>query len=151
MSTPTSSTSKHTKPEGQTDSPVSTPTSASTPSLTTLHAGTPTPQAKSQSSSKPKPVNVFSNDGSFLERFQRTKKEEDEKKKHDEAISRKRAFDDRFKNRGKRKAASPSAEPADSTPPTKKAKELTQYEKEVKSYEGRSLKDQGIGVRPLVK
>lgn len=26
-----------------------------------------------------------------------------------------------------------------------------QYEKEVKSYAGRSLKDNGIGVRPLVK
>ena len=28
---------------------------------------------------------------------------------------------------------------------------LAQYEKEVKSYAGRSLKDDGIGVRPLVK
>ena len=28
---------------------------------------------------------------------------------------------------------------------------LGQYEREVKSYAGRSLKDDGIGVRPLVK
>ncbi|KAG9009535.1 hypothetical protein FRB94_011952 [Tulasnella sp. JGI-2019a] len=144
MSNPNSSSSTPKKGE----SSASTPTTTGAPVL----PGQSAPPAKSQSASKPKPVNVFSNDGSFLERFQRTKKEEDEKKKQEEATARKRAFDDRFKNRGKRKAVSPSAEePSDSTPPVKKAKELTQYEKEVKSYEGRSLKDQGIGIRPLVK
>jgi len=144
MSNPASSTSTR-----KTDSSASTPSGANTSVAPQAQQGTSTvPQAKS---SKPKP-NIFTNDGSFLERFQRSKKEEDEKKKHDEAIARKRAFDDRFKNRGKRKAPSPSAEPADpAPPPNKKSKALTQYEKEVKSYEGRSLKDQGIGVRPLVK
>ncbi|KAG8871475.1 hypothetical protein FRB97_008651, partial [Tulasnella sp. 331] len=117
MSNPNSSTLTPKKAEVS----ISTPTTTVSPAL----PGPSVPPAKSQSASKPKPVNVFSNDGSFLERFQRTKKEEDEKKKQDEATTRKRAFDDRFKNRGKRKAASPSAEePSDSTPPVKKAKEL---------------------------
>lgn len=84
--------------------------------------------------------------------MQRSKKAEDEKKKQDEVLARKRAFDDRFKSRGKRKTTSETNDSAESAaPPAKKAKELTQYEKEVKAYEGRSLKDQGIGIRPLVK
>ncbi|EPQ54680.1 hypothetical protein GLOTRDRAFT_130030 [Gloeophyllum trabeum ATCC 11539] len=117
------------------------------------------PAPGSATSSKPsgpkvKPANVFSNDGSFLERFQRIKQEEDEKKKQEEALARKRTFDERFKKRGKR--ASPEATvPTDTTdePAVKKAKSdkpLTDYERQVKSY-GTSLKDSGIGVRPLVK
>ncbi|KAJ8582313.1 hypothetical protein M405DRAFT_572737 [Rhizopogon salebrosus TDB-379] len=51
---------------------------------------------------KPKPVNVFSNDGSFPERFQRKKKEEN-KQKAEEALARKRQFDERFRKRGKRR------------------------------------------------
>jgi len=98
---------------------------------------------------------VFSNDGSFLERFQRIKKEEEEKQKQDDMLARKRDFDNRFKTRGKRPAESPnSSSTAAADPPSKKMKtekELTQYEKEVKSYAGRSLKDNGTGVRPLVK
>ncbi|KAI9568520.1 hypothetical protein HD554DRAFT_2172308 [Boletus coccyginus] len=38
--------------------------------------------------SKPKPVNVFSNDGSFLERFQRSRQEDDDKRKAEEALAR---------------------------------------------------------------
>ncbi|KAG8935758.1 hypothetical protein FRC03_006443 [Tulasnella sp. 419] len=103
-------------------------------------------------SAKSKPVNIFSNDGSFLERFQRSKKEEDEKKKQEELLTKKRAFDNRFKNRGKRPAeASPAETSSDPDHPSKKIKSLSQYEKEVKSYEGRSLKDNGTGIRPLVK
>ncbi|KAF9510933.1 hypothetical protein BS47DRAFT_1364151 [Hydnum rufescens UP504] len=91
---------------------------------------------------------------------------------------RKRNFDDRFlyglpftphlpetqKKRGKRPAASsvdaPDTEAStESGSSAKKAKSETplrrnlsaQYEKEVKGYQSRSLKDQGIGVRPLVK
>ena len=37
-------------------------------------AGSPPPASKPSAHPKPKPVNVFSNDGSFLERFQRIKK-----------------------------------------------------------------------------
>ncbi|KAF8648477.1 hypothetical protein AX16_006258 [Volvariella volvacea WC 439] len=77
----------------------------------------PSSSASSRASStKPgqKPVNVFSNDGSFLERFQRARKEEEDKKKELEAADRKKAFNDRFKNRGKRgrPTATPSTEPS---------------------------------------
>ncbi|KAG8897270.1 hypothetical protein FRB99_008272 [Tulasnella sp. 403] len=119
---------------------------------TPLLAASPSTAAKSQSTTKPKPVNVFSNDGSFLERFQRTKKAKEERRRQEELLAKKRAFDERFKTRGKRKTDdAPETDTADAVPPAKKPKELTQYEKEVKSYEGRSLKDNGIGIRPLVK
>ncbi|KZT19983.1 hypothetical protein NEOLEDRAFT_1076638 [Neolentinus lepideus HHB14362 ss-1] len=114
-----------------------------------------TPGVSKPSASKAKPANVFSNDGSFLERFQRIKREEEEKKKQEEALAKKRNFDDRFRKRGKR-ATPESSVPAESTvdePVAKKAKSdstLTEYERQVKSY-GTSLKDIGIGVRPLVK
>lgn len=77
-------------------------------------------------------------------------------------VARKRTFDERFKNRGKRPAPETSASSTADDPPSKRVKgdkdrdkdkdqPLTQYEREVKSYAGRSLKDDGIGVRPLVK
>lgn len=56
----------------------------------------------SRSHKSPRVQNVFSNDGSFLERFQRLKREEDEKKKQQELLERKKQFADRFKHRGKR-------------------------------------------------
>ncbi|KAI0314154.1 hypothetical protein OF83DRAFT_1138087 [Amylostereum chailletii] len=102
--------------------------------------------------------NVFSNDGSFLEKFQRLQKDDDGKKKR-EALARKRTLDNRFKSRGKR----PSPNESDSThspavdsarPPIKKPKKdhtMTDYQKQVKAFAGRSLKDDGMGVRPLVK
>ncbi|KAI1785522.1 hypothetical protein LXA43DRAFT_976145 [Ganoderma leucocontextum] len=49
---------------------------------------TPAPPKPNNAAPKPKPVNVFSNDGSFLERFQRLKKEEDEKKKTEDTIAK---------------------------------------------------------------
>ncbi|KAK7692947.1 hypothetical protein QCA50_004588 [Cerrena zonata] len=105
---------------------------------------------------KVKPVNVFSNDGSFLERFQQLKKDEEEKKKQEDALERKRQFDNRFKNRGKRPPPTESDSTSTTEPLSKKSKSeepLTQYEKEVKNYSGggRGLKDDGSGVRPLVK
>jgi len=111
----------------------------------------------SSSKLKTKAANVFSNDGSFLQRFQHLKKDEEEKKKQEDTMAKKRAFDNRFKNRGKR----PAPDESDSSPstattenPSKKPKadsNLTKYEKEMKNFAGRSLKDDGIGVRPLVK
>ncbi|KIP05317.1 hypothetical protein PHLGIDRAFT_119964 [Phlebiopsis gigantea 11061_1 CR5-6] len=103
---------------------------------------------------KSKPVNVFSNDGSFLERFQHLKKDEEDKKKQEETMAKKRAFDSRFKQRGKRPL--PLAESSDDTteiaPKKLKVDEpTTQYQREVSNYAGRSLKDNGNGVRPLVK
>ncbi|KAF8327401.1 uncharacterized protein EI90DRAFT_3067608 [Cantharellus anzutake] len=126
------------------------------------HSPSPAHPSKQPSpSSKVKPINVFSNDGSFLERLQRSKREEEERKQADVVAQKKRGFDDRFKKRGKRPA--PSADTPDSgssgetdepAGPAKKAKTsepLSQYEKEVQGYQSRLLKDQGIGVRPLVK
>jgi len=128
----------------------------STPQPTSVPLITPTQSSSKPSSFKstPKAANVFTNDGSFLERFQRTKKEEDEKKKSEDALMRKRDFDNRFKKRGKRP---PPDSSDDSTALAENLvkkhrldKPLTDYEEQVKSY-GRSLKDNGIGVRPLVK
>ncbi|EMD40183.1 hypothetical protein CERSUDRAFT_71962 [Gelatoporia subvermispora B] len=103
---------------------------------------------------KPKPTNIFSNDGSFLERFQRLKQDEEDKKKEEETLAKKRAFDERFKKRGKRPSPDPASSESATDSPAKKPKvekEMTQYEKEVKNYTTPSLKDNGIGVRPLVK
>ncbi|TFY74151.1 hypothetical protein EWM64_g9861 [Hericium alpestre] len=137
-----------------------TPSSASRYASPSAHSHASTPIHPTASSSKHyapkvKPVNVFTNDGSFLERFQRLQKDEDEKKKQEEILAKKRMFDSRFKKRGKR----PTPDSSDSKdtaadPPAKKAKPdepMSQYQKEVKTYAGRSLKDDGIGVRPLVK
>ncbi|KZT67302.1 hypothetical protein DAEQUDRAFT_767358 [Daedalea quercina L-15889] len=116
-------------------------------------AASPPPASKHTTHSKPKPVNVFSNDGSFLERFQHIKKDEEEKKKQEDILARKRTFDERFKRRGKRPSpdathSEPATEPASKKP--KVDAPLNQYEKQVKSYTA-SLKDNGAGVRPLVK
>ncbi|KAI6123806.1 hypothetical protein EDD16DRAFT_1564659 [Pisolithus croceorrhizus] len=111
---------------------------------------------------KQKPVNVFSNDGSFLERFQRNKRvEEEEKRKAELALARKRQFADRFKNRGKRHFPPPDTPSAVGTTdeqenPAKKPKFdgtslLTDYRKEVRKQDGKVLKDVGTGVRPLIK
>ncbi|KXN89060.1 hypothetical protein AN958_06364 [Leucoagaricus sp. SymC.cos] len=85
------------------------------------------------SGAKSKPPNVFSNDGTFLERFQRNKMEEQEKKKvetelersyttislslfvfsgtaHSTFSFRKINFEDRFKNRAKHRLPSPEDE-----------------------------------------
>ncbi|THH32416.1 hypothetical protein EUX98_g1772 [Antrodiella citrinella] len=119
-------------------------------------AGTPPSSRPNNAAAhaKTKPTNVFSNDGSFLQRFQHLKKDEEEKKKQEEVLARKRQFDSRFKARGKRPSPESADDEAVTESPAKKTKTdapLTQYEKEVKSYAGRSLKDNGIGVRPLVK
>ncbi|KAK0243828.1 hypothetical protein EDD85DRAFT_945147 [Armillaria nabsnona] len=102
-----------------------------------------------------KPVNVFSNDGSFLDRIQRSMKETDEKRKREEDLERKRNFDNRFRNRGKR----PLPTAADSTPadpPTKKQKSdstsvKTEYQKLVEDYSGRNLKGDGAGGHTLTR
>ncbi|KAF8575483.1 hypothetical protein K439DRAFT_1419774 [Ramaria rubella] len=148
-----------------TTSSSSTPQPASTPQPHYSNSVSPHPLSSSSKLAKttngrPKAANVFTNDGSFLERFQRSKKEEEEKKKTEEDAMRKRNFEERFKKRGKRLVEDTLvSDPADDHP-SKRAKNdkdkdkdqpLTQYEKEVKSYAGRSLKDDGIGVRPLVK
>ncbi|KAF9222966.1 hypothetical protein BS17DRAFT_782885 [Gyrodon lividus] len=141
-------------------SAVSLPASGYAPSLTATSSSTSLPSmgSKVQVSPKPKPVNVFSNDGSFLERFQRTKKEEEDKRNAEEALARKKQFADRFKSRGKRPPleSSPATTSTDfQESPAKKVKvddpSLTNYQKVVRDYAGHNLKDAGTGVRPLVK
>ncbi|TFK24956.1 hypothetical protein FA15DRAFT_655488 [Coprinopsis marcescibilis] len=110
-----------------------------------------------------KPRNIFSNDGSFLERLQRLRKasissstltflqflirssfliqqEEEEKKKAKELLDRKKKFADRFKSRGKRPSSdSPDAPVESAERPTKKAKTsceeqpLNDYQQELQS------------------
>ncbi|KAN0074638.1 hypothetical protein V8E55_011687 [Tylopilus felleus] len=133
-------------------SPYATPPSASSSS-------TSLPSTTSKAPAKPKPVNVFSNDGSFLERFQRSKQEEEDKRKAEEALAKKRQFADRFKTRGKRPPPPDSPHAVTSTDldptPAKKARlgdvPSSEYQKEVRDQAGRILKDTGTGVRPLVK
>ncbi|BGP56248.1 hypothetical protein JCM8202_001431 [Rhodotorula sphaerocarpa] len=54
-----------------------------------------------------KPKNLFSNDGSFLERFKKNAvpTADQEKREREEALARKKALEDRFKKRGKRSSA----------------------------------------------
>ncbi|KAK0487821.1 hypothetical protein IW261DRAFT_1450160 [Armillaria novae-zelandiae] len=101
-----------------------------------------------------KPVNVFSNDGSFLDRIQRSMKESDENRKREEELQRKRNFDNRFRNRGKRPLPAADSTPAD--PPTKKQKSdsssvKTEYQKLVENYPGRNLKGDGAGGHTLTR
>ncbi|KAK0504377.1 hypothetical protein EDD18DRAFT_1345274 [Armillaria luteobubalina] len=106
-----------------------------------------------------KPVNVFSNDGSFLDRIQRSMKgislqETDAKRKREEELERKRNFDNRFRNRGKRPL--PAADPTPADPPTKKQKSdstsvKTEYQKLVEDYSGRDLKGDGAGGHTLTR
>ncbi|ESK86930.1 hypothetical protein Moror_3372 [Moniliophthora roreri MCA 2997] len=88
----------------------------------------------------PKPVNVFSNDGSFLERVQRIKKEEGEKK-NEEELQRKRNLDARFRNRGKRPLPDSAATtPSDDEPQVKKPKTVNPSQSVI-SGKGKSLSD----------
>ncbi|KAM6494510.1 hypothetical protein JOM56_010871 [Amanita muscaria] len=88
-------------------SPGMTGASSSPSPVTT--SGPATPGPNKTTTKKPKPFNVFTNDGSFLERFQQSKKEEEEKRrKEEDIINRKKDFESRFRNRGKR--ARPEAE-----------------------------------------
>ncbi|KAJ9117786.1 hypothetical protein QFC20_000065 [Naganishia adeliensis] len=70
--------------------------------------------------------------------------------KKDQALAQKKAFDDRFKKRGKRPLPPRDAGEED-TDNKKPKRELTAYEKEVQKYESRILKDQGSGVRSVMK
>ncbi|CAG8513319.1 7355_t:CDS:2, partial [Acaulospora morrowiae] len=103
-------------------------------------------------------INIFSNDGSFLDRFKKMKAEEDEKKKQLDALERKKAFEDRIKNRGKRKS-----QPTDEEPDPKRVTledvergetldpKANAYLKEMQKYNERLCKDDTGHVRPLVK
>ncbi|KZT02954.1 uncharacterized protein LAESUDRAFT_729694 [Laetiporus sulphureus 93-53] len=98
---------------------------------------------------KPKPTKIFSSDGSFLERFQRLKKDEKEMKEQRDIVARKRTFDERFKKGDQRPPPDAQNSTAATEPPVKKSQmdtPTTQYQKEVKSHAGRSLKDDSIGV-----
>ncbi|KAF8514227.1 hypothetical protein BU17DRAFT_68469 [Hysterangium stoloniferum] len=154
MSTPSSSSS--------------TPYAPSTPQPQYLESASPHALSSSVSknskvnAARTKPTNVFSNDGTFLERFQRLKREEEEKKKTEQDATRKLQFEERFKKRGKRPTPDTPATTHDADDlPSKKLKiendaplmadVSAQYEKDVHTYAGRSLKDNGTGIRPLVK
>jgi hypothetical protein len=76
--------------------------------------------------------------------------------------NRKKAADDRFKNRGKRPAAAAATaalstgDSEDGGSAAKKKKKdgtegLSEYQKEVARLSARSLQDEGAGMRPLMK
>ncbi|KAH8922428.1 hypothetical protein BT69DRAFT_1282294 [Atractiella rhizophila] len=95
-----------------------------------------------------KAMNVFTDDGSFLERFKKLREEQVEKKQQDDALARKKAIDNRIKFRGKRKLQ--SMEESESKK-FKVGEPENAYLKEVKKMSERTLRDEGSGVRPLVK
>ncbi|BGP00123.1 hypothetical protein RTBOTA2_003682 [Rhodotorula toruloides] len=115
-------------------------------------ASTPVVPAKKGAEPPQKPRNLFSNDGSFLERFKKNAvpTADQEKKEREEVLARKKALEERFKKRGKRHADSTADAPAG-----KKKKDdeegLTEYQKEVRRLEARTLKDEGYGSRALLK
>ncbi|KAF8547629.1 hypothetical protein OG21DRAFT_1501473 [Imleria badia] len=119
------------------------------------------PSTTSKAPPKPKPVNVFSNDGSFLEHFQCSKQEEEDIQKGEEALIKKKQFADRFKNRGKRPPPPDSPHTVTTTDldpnPAKKVKrddnapQLSEYRNQVCNHPSSFHKDTGTGVHPLVK
>ncbi|PLW19859.1 hypothetical protein PCANC_05921 [Puccinia coronata f. sp. avenae] len=139
-------------------SPASRPSPApSTPgsqapassSTTAINPATKKKEITAVQAAKAKAMNVFTSDGSFLERFKKMKEEEVEKKKQEDALARKQAYEQRIKNRGKR-----TADPNDSSSTAKKGKteeEDNAYLREVRKLQGHSLRDEGAGVRALVK
>ncbi|BGP16893.1 hypothetical protein JCM10213v2_004901 [Rhodosporidiobolus nylandii] len=107
-------------------------------------SGAPVVAASKKAPPPPKPVNVFTNDGSFLERMKANKNipnADKEKEEREKALARKK--------RGKRTAE------ADEGAAAKRKKDedagLTEYEKEVKRLESRTLKDSGYDMRPMLK
>ncbi|GAA5971164.1 hypothetical protein JCM11641_004168 [Rhodosporidiobolus odoratus] len=123
------------------------------PEASTSSAGlAPVAAAAKKALPPPKAVNIFTSDGSFLERMKATKTistADKEKEEREKALVRKKAMEDRFKKRGKR-----AAESADGSAAKKKKDDdsgLTEYEKEVKRLESRTLKDSGYDMRPMLK
>ncbi|GAA5912251.1 uncharacterized protein JCM6883_003295 [Sporobolomyces salmoneus] len=128
-------------------------------------SASPAPESSTSFVSKPKgpattpakPANVFSNDGSFLERFKKSSVPpvDVEKQEREKALARKKAMEDRFKKRGKRPSTSTTTEEDGSSSKKQKSQgddsELTAYQKEVKRLNASNLKDEGYEIRPLLK
>ncbi|KAI9032356.1 hypothetical protein DFJ74DRAFT_701959 [Hyaloraphidium curvatum] len=60
------------------------------------------PADKAKDADRAAHLNIFSDDGSFLERFKLLKGEEDAKKKNEASLRRKRDWEEALKNRKKR-------------------------------------------------
>ncbi|GAA6043618.1 hypothetical protein JCM8097_008292 [Rhodosporidiobolus ruineniae] len=122
------------------------------PEASTSSSASVVAAGKKPAAAPPKPVNIFTSDGSFLERMKANKglsTADKEKEDREKALARKKALEDRFKKRGKRPAA-------DADTAAKKQKKddyagLTPYEREVKELEARTLKDTGYDMRPMLK
>ncbi|GEM07826.1 hypothetical protein Rt10032_c04g1843 [Rhodotorula toruloides] len=108
-------------------------------------ASTPVVPAKKPAEPPAKPRNLFSNDGSFLERFKKNTvpTADQEKKEREEILARKK--------RGKRHADSTANAPAGKKKKKDDEEGLTEYQKEVRRLEARTLKDEGYGARALLK
>ncbi|MBW0533835.1 hypothetical protein O181_073550 [Austropuccinia psidii MF-1] len=129
----------------------STPGSQATPANTStaINPATKKKEITAVQAAKAKAMNVFTSDGSFLERFKKMKEEEVEKKKQADALARKQAFEQRIKNRGKRTADTNNS--GQTNKKSKTEEEENAYLKEVRKLQGHSLRDEGAGVRALVK
>ncbi|KAI8456238.1 hypothetical protein BY996DRAFT_6430843 [Phakopsora pachyrhizi] len=140
-------------PSGTIDknNPPNSTTPANSPAA--INPATKKKEITAVQAAKAKAMNT--NDGSFLERFKKMKEEEVEKKKQREALARKQAFEQRIKNRGKRSVEKTEVESSSSaSQPNKKSKtedEENAYLREVRKLQGHSLRDEGAGVRALVK
>ncbi|SCV69681.1 BQ2448_1075 [Microbotryum intermedium] len=132
----------------------------------------PPSQTAPSTTTATKPNNVFSNDGSFLTRFKRVDPLQDateEKKRVQQQLLRKKAADERFKNRGKRplpttnttdSETNQTSSTSDGTSTlTKKPRTSTgdeqvrsEYQKEVDRLKrAGGLRDEGYAVRPVLK
>ncbi|GAA5900101.1 hypothetical protein JCM8208_002014 [Rhodotorula glutinis] len=132
--------------------PTAAPERSLSPASSSTSRRTPQPLVAPKKGSAPpsKPQNLFTNDGSFLSKFKKQlSPEEQEKQDREAAIARKKALDERIKNRGK--CPLPTADAAD--PSSKKPKaddqEQTAYQAEVRRLSARELKDSAR--RPLLK
>ncbi|GAA5923966.1 hypothetical protein JCM3775_005560 [Rhodotorula graminis] len=132
--------------------PTAAPDRSLSPASSSTSRRTPQPVVapKKGSAPPPKPQNLFTNDGSFLSKFKKQlSPEEQEKQDREAAIARKKALDERIKNRGKRPLpAADAANPASKKPKADDA-EQTAYQAEVKRLSARELGDGGA--RPLLK
>ncbi|GAA5844465.1 hypothetical protein JCM9279_006314 [Rhodotorula babjevae] len=134
--------------------PTAAPERSLSPASSSTSRRTPQPVVapKKGSAPPPKPQNLFTNDGSFLSKFKKPlSPEEQEKQDREAAIARKKALDERIKNRGKRPLPPPdAADSSSSKKPKADDAEQTAYQAEVGRLSARELQDNGA-MRPLLK
>ncbi|GAA97008.1 hypothetical protein E5Q_03682 [Mixia osmundae IAM 14324] len=117
----------------------------------------PTPESAAQRLSDTKPIkNIFSNDGSFLDKFSKVTALDVQQQREREALQRRKDLANRFKKRGKASAPpaldqnAKRAKTDSSASPQLSAHEQA-YLREVANAKGASLKDHGEGQHSLLR